>query len=176
MRLHPDARGVPDLRLRHRARMREKDIARMNEIFRDALGLDRDPFPPDTERAELTKEQDVLIANGRILGLIFKDRDDAPWLTVRGFIEFKPPKRYVTVDMGAVKFVLNGADVMAPGITEADPAIKPGDLVWIRDERNGQALAIGEAIVPGTEMPRGKKGKAVKSIHYVGDDFWNLEI
>jgi PUA domain protein len=77
--------------------------------------------------------------------------------------------------MGAVKFVYNGADIMAPGIVEADSGIKVGDLVWIRDQKNLQPLAVGEAIVSGIEMVQSDKGKAVISIHHVGDDIWNFE-
>ncbi len=156
--------------------MRERDVRAINASLMATLGLTAEPFPPATERAEASPELDVLIANGKILGLVLKDKGDVPWLSVRGCIALKPPKRYVTVDMGAVKFVLNGADVMAPGIVEADSAIAPGDLVWVRDERNKQALAVGQAIVPGTEMPRGPKGKAVVSVHHVGDDLWNVEL
>jgi len=79
------------------------------------------------------------------------------------------------VDMGAVKFVYNGADIMAPGIVEADPGIAVGNLVWVRDERNRQPLAVGEALMSGSEMAASEKGKAVKSIHHVGDDLWALD-
>jgi PUA domain protein len=77
--------------------------------------------------------------------------------------------------MGAVKFVYNGADVMAPGIVEADPAIAIGDFVWVRDERNRQPLAVGEALMSGPEMAAAERGKSVKSLHHVGDDVWKLD-
>jgi PUA domain protein len=62
---------------------------------------------------------------------------------------------------------------MAPGIVEADPALQPGDWCWVRDERNKQPLAVGKALVPGAAMVRGK-GKAVKSVHHVGDKLWTV--
>jgi len=34
----------------------------------------------------------------------------------------------VVVDPGAVKFIINGADVMGPGIIEADPDIRRATL------------------------------------------------
>jgi len=46
--------------------------------------------------------------------------------------------------------------------------------VWVRDERNRKPLAVGKALVPGTAMVRGK-GKAVKSVHHLGDKVWTLE-
>ncbi|HUR70323.1 MAG TPA: PUA domain-containing protein [Candidatus Thermoplasmatota archaeon] len=164
---------MTDLRLRHRARMREKDAARLAQSLADAFGIP-DPFPPTTERAD-AGEHDVLIAGGRIVAFIQREPERiAP--TCRLLMQRKPTKRYVTVDMGAIKFVNNGADIMAPGITEADPGIMPGDFVWVRDEKNKVPLAVGEALVPGAQMPRGPKGKAIKNLHRVGDEMWNLDL
>jgi PUA-domain protein len=180
---------MPELRLRHRARMREKDAQRLIESLSQHFGMP-DPFPPSVERAD-AGDFDVLIHGGRIIAFIRREPDTdassgprpvdgkaveriAP--TCRLLMQKKPSKKWVTVDMGAVKFVNNGADVMAPGITDADPDIQPGDLVWIRDEKNKVPLAVGEAVIPGAQMPRGPKGKAVKSLHRVGDEMWNLDL
>jgi len=76
--------------------------------------------------------------------------------------------------MGAVRFIYNGADVMAPGIVDADPGIRAGDIVWVRDEKNGRPLAIGRAIMDGPTMAREEKGKATQTIHHVGDEIWRL--
>lgn len=171
---------MAELRLRHRARMREKDAQRLSESLSAAFGIP-DPLPETVERAD-AGEFDVLIANGRIVAFIRRESaTDAKVVeriapTCRLLMAKKPTKAFVTVDMGAIKFVNNGADVMAPGITEADPAIQPGDLVWIRDEKNKVPIAVGEAVIPGAQMPRGPKGKAVKNLHRVGDEMWNLDL
>ncbi len=80
----------------------------------------------------------------------------------------------ITVDMGAVKFVSSGADVMRPGIVEIDPAIKKGDIVAVIDVNNKRPLAVGEALFDSAEMREMKTGKVIKSIHYVGDDVWKM--
>lgn len=94
--------------------------------------------------------------------------------TVRGALKLNPVRRRVVVDPGAVKFIINGADIMGPGIVDADPSIKEGDLVIVVEKAHGKALAIGRALMPGNDMA-GRKGKAVRSIHYVGDEIWKLE-
>ena len=99
--------------------------------------------------------------------------DDEPFLTVRGALEVKPEARIVVVDAGAIRFVVNGADVMRPGIVQADPDIKAGDLVIVIEEVHRKALAIGRALIPGDAMV-GSSGKAVKSLHYVGDAIWEV--
>lgn len=113
----------------------------------------------------------IIIVDGNIL---FFQEDEHPFPTVKGVLELGIDCCKVTVDAGAVKFVVNGADIMCPGIVNADPEISENDLVIITEETHCKPLAIGRALMPGSEMI-GKSGKAVKSIHYVGDDLWNLE-
>ncbi len=118
-----------------------------------------------------TDEAEFIFVDGepllfRIEGKIFP--------SVKGALKLVPSKRIVVVDPGAVKFIINGADVMGPGIVEADPDIREGDLVIVVEKAHGKALAIGRALMPGKDMV-GKSGKAVKSVHYVGDELWKLE-
>jgi len=95
--------------------------------------------------------------------------------TIRGALEMELNKRIVTVDKGAIRFVSNGADIMAPGIVEADPEIREGDLVIIVEEAHRKPLAIGKALMNGPQMVEADSGKAIKSITYVGDKLWNME-
>jgi PUA-domain protein len=95
--------------------------------------------------------------------------------TVRGALEMELQKRIVTVDKGAIRFVSNGADIMAPGVVAADPDIKEGDLVIIVEETHRKPLAIGKALMEGSEMVEATSGKAIKSIIHVGDKLWNAE-
>jgi PUA domain protein len=160
------------IRLRKRHRLRKKEIKALSDSLKNTFSQ---PYLSDDQtidRADAGKF-DVIFVNGDIIGLIYKDK---PFLSVKGLLKFSPQNRFVTVDMGAVKFVYNGADVMAPGIVDADLDIAVGDLVWIRDEKNLKSLAVGEALMSGKVMIESDSGKAVHSIHHVGDDIWNYEI
>lgn len=95
--------------------------------------------------------------------------------TIRGALEMGLQKRVVTVDKGAIRFVSNGADIMAPGVVAADPDIKKGDFVIIVEETHQKPLAIGKALMGGLEMVEATSGKAIKSITHVGDKLWNME-
>jgi PUA domain protein len=77
----------------------------------------------------------------------------------------------VVVDMGAVPYVCNGADVMTPGIKDMD-SFDVGDLVVVRDIAHGKALAIGKALKSSSDIEKNKKGKAIENLHYVGDSLW----
>jgi len=164
-----------EARVRRRARLRTKESKELKDRLSAALG--GNALWPDAAALETGESQNraLLLVDNAILGLFDGPEPTGdPFLSVRGLLKYNPTARAVTVDMGAVKFVTNGADVMAPGIVEADPAIREGDWVWVRDERNKKPLAVGKALVPGTAMVRGK-GKAVKSVHYLGDKVWTLE-
>jgi PUA domain protein len=110
---------------------------------------------------------DLIFVDGQPLMMIVEGE---PFFTVLGAIELTPIKRRVIVDAGAVRFVVNGADIMKPGIVSADPEIAAGDLVVIVEVRHKKPLAIGRALVTGLEMKG--EGKAVKSLHHVGDLIW----
>ena len=159
------------LRIRRRQRLRRKEINAYSEAIAAALGVDPFRDRDDIDLAE-ADEWRLLIVDNEVRGILVGDR---PFLTVRGLLAYPAARRWVTVDMGAVKFVYNGADVMAPGIVDADPAIEVGDLVWVRDEKNLRPLAVGEALMAGPEMVASEKGKAVRSIHHVGDPLWKLD-
>jgi len=94
--------------------------------------------------------------------------------TLHGLQKYTPKENYVVVDMGAVKFVTSGADVMSPGIVDADKNIKEGDQVWICDERHHKPLAVGTAIINGEQMISKDKGKSIEVYHYVGDKLWRF--
>mgnify|MGYP002738554905 CR=1 FL=1 len=158
---------MSDIRIRKRKRMRERDAKNLSSALEETMGVpvfDDEPV----DMAESTDFQLIFVGN-EILGLVYEEK---PFLTIRGMLKYKPVKRYVTVDMGAVPFITNGADAMGPGITDADPGIEVGDMVWIRDIRNEVPLAVGVALRPAAELVGKKPGKAVTTIHYVGDRLW----
>lgn len=103
--------------------------------------------------------------------VVFKTQDGI--FPTLASIERIPLKR-VVVDMGAVPHVAGGADIMAPGVVLVDEKIEVGEAVVVVDERHGKPLAVGSALVPGTEMIA-PKGKVVKNLHYVGDELWRLQ-
>ncbi|MBD3405989.1 MAG: DUF1947 domain-containing protein [Candidatus Lokiarchaeota archaeon] len=78
----------------------------------------------------------------------------------------------ITVDMGAVRFVANGADIMRPGITKIDEGIEKDTIVAVVDERHGKPLAIGISTMDTEALRAADSGKVILSKHYVGDDLW----
>jgi PUA domain protein len=111
-------------------------------------------------------ERDVILVDGVPA---YFEHDGAYYPTVILLLNTGCDKGYVTVDMGAVKHVLNGANVFAAGIVDADSSISPGDGVYVRDEKYGKPLAVGIARMNGEQMKSSKSGVAVETLHYYGD-------
>jgi len=151
--------------------LRSKDIRAYSEEISSALGVEVFSEDDPVDMAE-GSDFDLLFVSGSILGMVHGGR---AFITVRGALRYRPERRHVTVDMGAVPFVTKGADIMSPGIVDADRSIEAGDLVWIRDERNMVPLAVGESLMSGEEMVSAGSGKAVLNLHHVGDRLWKHE-
>ncbi len=162
---------MTEIHLRKRHRLRHKEIISLSTRIDAALGTKSFSDDDTVDMAE-GPDYEVIFVDGKILAFLPAGE---PFLTVRGLLRYGATKRFVTVDMGAVKFVYNGADVMGPGISEVDPEVKVGDLVWVRDERNKRPLSVGRAMVEADSMARKEKGKAVGAIHHVGDKLWMLD-
>lgn len=79
----------------------------------------------------------------------------------------------VTVDMGAVKFVVNGADIMRPGITEVEDFSKD-DLIVIIDETHVKPLSVCKALFSSEEIKQMNQGKVLQNLHYISDEYWNI--
>lgn len=121
-----------------------------------------------------TDDYNYILVNGEPYIIMIEDN---PYPTLKAILSNPDlENKKVVVDMGAVRFVTNGADIMSPGIVDADESITEGDVVVIEDVNNHKPLAIGESLITGSEMVESSKGKAIKSLHFVGDDIWNLEI
>ena len=159
----------PKFRRRHRLRRKDvtKVLTQLSDLFDAQLSISTE----NVEIAHSDSGHEVIFIDNELIGIITEDK---PFLTLHGILKYRPTAKSVTVDMGAIKSVSNGADVMAPGIVDADRNIIAGDLVWIKDETHHQPLAIGEALLNGSEMIGAMTGKAVKSIHHIGDELWNL--
>ena len=80
----------------------------------------------------------------------------------------------ITVDMGAIKFVTNGADVMRPGITRIADGVRKDAPTVIIDETHSKPLAIGIALFDAEDMRKQDGGKSVRSLHHVGDELWSF--
>lgn len=104
--------------------------------------------------------------------------DAGEWVfpTLRGAVQLPFPERRIVVDSGAIPYVVNGADVMRPGIVSVTPDVVAGAPVQVVEEKYGKPLAIAIALKSGNEILQSSSGKMCKSFHHVGDEIWALEL
>ncbi len=167
---------VRDWSIRKRRPVRRKAIAPLLKDLEDLLGIDLNVDGAFLEQSEFVP-WDLVFVDLTPKAVLIEDPDGEPVaaLTLRGLLEHPEARRWVAVDHGAIRFLMNGADCMVAGVSGADAEVQEGDLVWVRDETHGRPLALGWAMMAGSEMPEATSGKAVKTVHWVGDELWDME-
>ena len=110
-----------------------------------------------------------LITGEQIKILKIKD-EHLPFLSEISLLEKFP---FVQVDMGAVKFMCKGANLMRPGIKKFSEFSK-NDIVCIVEESQNKFLAVGRSEMDSSELESMKKGEVLKNLHYISDKAWEV--
>ncbi len=112
-----------------------------------------------------------VIITGKGITAIKIDEQIIPFLDEEGILKKFP---YVMVDMGAIKFVCKGANIMRPGITKFSEFQKE-QIICIIEESQKKFLGVGKAVISSEEMKTIDKGEVVKNLHYISDEFWEAK-
>ncbi len=165
-----------DWSIRKRRPVRRKNIAPLLKALESSLGIDLSVDGAFLEMAEYGPWQMVFVDKvAKAIEVKNSDNERFTFLTLRGFLEHNDAAKWVEVDHGAIPFLMNGADCMVAGVQAADEDIEVGELVWIRDMTHKKPLAIGWSTMEGREMAAATKGKGIKTLHWVGDELWEME-
>ncbi len=79
-------------------------------------------------------------------------------------------KGFVICDPGAIKFVQESKNLMAPGVADAYPDIKEGDEVLVLSPER-EIVSTGMAKMTGPQMVESDKGVAVKTRWYKPEEY-----
>jgi PUA domain protein len=103
----------------------------------------------------------------------------------------------IRIDRGAIRFVLSGATLMAPGLTSKggrlpEPReggdegvdeeghwsreLKKGEPVIVMAEGKEEACAVGVLVAGTEEVKKNGKGPVVEDAHFLGDGLWKLNL
>ena len=93
-----------------------------------------------------------------------------PYLGNNNLVELFP---YVLIDMGAVKYICNGANIARPGIVKFESFLKD-KIVIVKDKEHQKPLAVGTSLYDSEKANELSKVHIINNMHYVGDKFWNL--
>lgn len=167
-------RLVDSLKLK-RHFMKSSDIKKLKrEVlmrFGDSNGEMLFPKKSRVEKVQISDDETAYFVNERLQLLIIK-KQFIPSLFAIYEVEITLPAVYV--DQGAVPFVLKGADVMVPGITESDEFAKGDVVVVFYEETKSKSLGVGIALMSSDEIKKTTHGKAIKSLHHLKDKYFGL--
>ena len=107
---------------------------------------------------------DEVIFDGRVAGTLRYDLSQRryrflPRLWYAALLQ--PRQGYVVADAGAVQPILNGENLMAPGVVEVSDKVENGDEVVVYSPER-EVIAVGTARMDADEMTCSKRGMAVK--------------
>lgn len=118
---------------------------------------------------------------------VFFQHRDGPILPALKFVHKYPKVEFtrVTVDQGAIPFLLGGANVMCPGLTnpggemppdeDDEPGLKKGDGVIIFAEGKVHPLAVGFMNMSSSDIRKKNKGNGIEVCHFLGDGLWGTD-
>jgi PUA domain protein len=165
-----------DWSMKKRRPVRRKKVAPLLNTLEEALGIDLQVDDAFLEMAEYGPWTMVLVDKiAKAIEVQNEENERFVFLTLRGFLEHDDAAKWVEVDHGAIPFLMKGADCMVAGVHAADASIEVGDLVWIRDMKHKRPLAIGWSTMNADDLTNLSKGKGIKTLHWVGDELWDME-
>ena len=151
--------------------LRKKDIQKVSSSLQDTYPK---KFADFISSNKIFKS-DFEIKNRKII--LYHTNDNTPLLfeednvilptlySIRKFADLLPK---ITVDAGAVKFMINGADLFRPGMVEWDSFDKEQYVTIINLQK--AAMSIGKTLMGSNELP--DKGKVTTTVHYLNDEIW----
>ncbi|MBI2565372.1 RNA-binding protein [Candidatus Woesearchaeota archaeon] len=149
-------------------RLNKSEILNLNYELKQQFGIS-DLFSKKDAVYSVKNKHTILYLNDQPVFFIYEKK----WAPALKLLLQKQVIKTIIVDMGAVKFIADGADVMRPGIVEISGNIKQNDFVVIVDIMHKKPLAVGIALFDSEAMKNMQSGKVVKNIHHVGDELWN---
>ncbi|CEF65090.1 Malignant T-cell-amplified sequence 1 [Strongyloides ratti] len=139
-----------------------------------------DDIFPKKENFKLVKLKDhvelIVGHTGDVLFIKHRDYNYIPTLRLLHKYPFILPHQQV--DKGAIKFILNGSNIMCPGLTspggKITEGLDKGTITAIMAEGKEHALAIGCMKMSSEEIVKKNNDIGIDTIHYLNDGLWKL--
>jgi len=152
----------------------EGDIEILNNALNRAFGVRIDGLIL-FNRVPHYDRMDEIIMDGKLIGNLRYDIDRREFkisLRMDGayLLNDSISKGWVVADRGAIEPILQGKNLMVPGVKEHADNIEKDDEIIVRDP-DGRAFAVGIAKMSSEDMDKLDRGMAVK-IRYSGYGEW----
>jgi len=150
------------------------DLKRLKKIIKSQFGADCEKIIDENKVVILNKvsyedRMDEVVIDGNVIGnirfnvLILGENkwEFIPKLEgARRLQEFNP-RSWVIADDGAIKPIIKGANLLAPGVIDFSKDIKKGDYTLILT-KNKEVLGLGTSSYSSNEIPKHKRGVTIK--------------
>ncbi len=151
-------------------RLSNKEIRALNKDI-ESFGVS---FKKGDELFMADAKVKVILYNKSAVFFYNKDRIFPTLKAVLSSEELRRILPTVTVDKGAVKFILNGADVMRPGILEVSDFDKDSPVI-VEDEKH-RPISVALSLYSSKDILSMSKGPVLKNLHQFNDSIWNFHI
>lgn len=155
-----------------RSYLKEKEVKLILERISKTLNLNPSDFVDQNSRfetMEVTPNDKIFLIDEKP-AFIESGGEISPTLFNERALSKLPS---MTVDMGAIPHICNGADIMAPGVIKVNGEFNVGSLIIVVEEKFSKRIAIVKALYNSYEMVEKKYGKVAKNVHHISDRFWN---
>lgn len=169
-----------------KASQAKKCVAGLKEQFPGAEALVDELFPPKGE-VSLVKCKNYIqllvstlpagsahnTGTKPVKRIVFWNMRDGPWIPTLRLLQRYPTLLPVLLtDASCPKFILQGAQMMAPGIHQMDQDLPRGAIVSVSIQ-GAPPFYIGRLTQAGKEiMAEGRHEQAVETLNIIGDGFW----
>jgi len=162
------------MQIKARNHLSKKDkralIAQLTEFFGEEI---TNSLQKDIIIEEVRTDIGTFIVNNSKIWVFDHENMKIPTIHFLRQHAYSIPK--IVVDIGAIRFITNGADVMAPGIVFFDEQIKEGSIVVIHEERANSIIGIGQSLISSKDFSKSNKGKVIKNLHHLRDSIWEFQ-
>ena len=165
-------RKGPRVRLGRRYHIKVRRIKQILTEAAKSLNVDISNVVEKGSRVEVVEvipKGEIIVIDDRA-AFIQRDEHVVPTLLNEQVLKQLPSVR---VDVGAVPYICNGADLMAPGVVNFEGDFKKGDIVVIVDERFSRGIAVARTLYDAGETAEKRQGKIAVNLHFIGDAFWD---
>lgn len=165
---------MAELTIKKRHAIKKGQLAELTKKLNETIGEDAKKYSaPMIEIAETASKFNIYLIDKKPLVM---EKETWAFPTLRGAVLRPFSGKRIAVDMGAIPYVINGADVMRPGIVSVTDDVRANTPALVVDESHDKPLAVVIPLYDAAEILALPKGKAAKNIHYIGDELWNLEL
>ncbi|KAI6227457.1 PUA domain-containing protein [Aphelenchoides fujianensis] len=154
--------------------------AKLVEQYPPLAGDTIESILPKKENFKVVKCKDhvelIATEDGQVQFIKHRDLPYIPSLRLLHKFPYILPHQQV--DQGAIRPVLNGSHIMAPGLKSAGARLADGvqkdQIVAVMAEGKEHAMAIGQQKMRSEEIRGQAAGAAIDNLHFLNDGIWRL--